>query len=42
MRPKLIELIKSHLGHIDTMNLEKGFDINIDWIVDELGLDELK
>lgn len=42
MRPKLIELIKLHLHRIDNIRIDKGIDINIDWIVDELGLDELK
>ncbi len=42
MRPKLIELIKGHMNQIDNLRIEKGYDINIDWIIDELGLDELR
>ena len=42
MRIKLIELIKLHLHNIDSMNADKGIDINIDWILDELGLEELR
>ncbi len=42
VRPKLIELVKLHLNRMDNMRREKGYDINIDWIVDELGLDELR
>ncbi|MFH1755537.1 MAG: hypothetical protein ABIA59_07515 [Candidatus Latescibacterota bacterium] len=42
MRPKLIELIKLHLNHMDSMCAKKDFDIDIDWILDELGLDELR
>ncbi len=42
MRPKLIELIKLHLNSIDTANIDGGIDIDIDWILDELGLDELR
>ena len=43
MRPKLIELVKLHIHGMDKMCKEKGFKIiDLDWIVDELGLDELK
>ncbi len=42
MRMKLIELIKIHLNGIDKMRVEKGLEVDINWIVDELGLDELK
>lgn len=42
MRAKLIDLMKLHLQGIDRMRRENGVDISIDWMVDELGLDELK
>ena len=42
MRPKLIELIKLHLNQVDSICVEKSIDINIDWIVEELGLDDLR
>ena len=42
MRPKLIELIKLHLKQIDSQCIEKGIDINIDWVLDELELEELR
>ncbi len=42
MRPKLLELIKLHINSVDRMRAREGLDVSIDWIVDELGLDELK
>ena len=42
MRPILIELIKQHINGIDRMCAAKGLDVDISWIVDDLGLDELK
>jgi len=42
MRPKLIDLMKMHLKGIERMNKDKELGINIDWIVDELKLVELK
>ena len=40
-RPLLLELIKEHLNGIESMNRKKGFDINIDFALRELGLEEL-
>ena len=42
MRFLLIDLIKGHLHHVDRQAREKGFAIDISWIVDELNLKELK
>lgn len=42
MRPRLIELMKQHLKGIEQQNKERGLDLNIDWVLDELALPELK
>ncbi len=43
MRPKLMELVKLHIHGMDSMGKEEGFEIiDMNWIIDELGLDELK
>jgi hypothetical protein len=42
MRPRLIELMKQHLKGIEIQNKERGLDLNIDWVLDELSLQELK
>ena len=42
LRPELIELMKIHIKGIEQLNKEKGIDLNIDWVIDELGLSELK
>ncbi len=42
MRPKLIELMKQHLKGIEQQNKDRGLDLNIDWVLDELLLLELK
>ncbi|MBU4252284.1 MAG: hypothetical protein KJ647_04825 [Candidatus Omnitrophica bacterium] len=42
MRPKLIELMKQHLKGIEQQNKDRGLDLNIDWVLDELSLPELK
>ena len=42
MRPKLVDLMKTHIKSIERINRDKGININIDWILDELGLSELK
>ena len=42
MRPKLIELMKQHLKGIEKENKDRGLDLNIDWVLDELLLGELK
>lgn len=40
-RPQLIQLMKSHVRDIDTHRRDKGFDIDINWLLADLGLDEL-
>jgi hypothetical protein len=42
MRPRLIELMKQHLKGIEKQNKNRGLDLNIDWVLDELSLPELK
>jgi hypothetical protein len=43
LRPKLIDLMKLHLHGIENRNREDPcLNLNIDWVVDELGLGELK
>ncbi|MFH0826645.1 MAG: hypothetical protein V1923_01970 [Candidatus Omnitrophota bacterium] len=42
MRPRLVELMKQHLKGIERQNKERGLDLNIDWVLDELSLRELK
>lgn len=42
MRPKLIELMKQHIKGIEKENRDRGLDLNIDWVLDELLLPELK
>lgn len=42
MRPRLISLMKQHLKGIDIQNKEKDLGLDINWILDELGLIELK
>jgi hypothetical protein len=42
MRPALVSLMKEHLNGIDRRNRKEGLDLNIDWVLAELNLDELK
>jgi hypothetical protein len=43
LRPKLIDLIKIYLHGIAKKNCEDHcFNLDIDWVIDELGLGELK
>ncbi|MFH2001935.1 MAG: hypothetical protein ABIK28_19825, partial [Planctomycetota bacterium] len=42
MRPRLIDLIKQHIYSIEKENREKGTKISIAWVLEELGLDELR
>ncbi len=42
LRPKLIELMKGHIGSVEKQNKVKSLNIDIDWVLDELGLVELK
>ena len=39
--PMLVELMKEHIHSIDRRNREDGTDISIDFVLKELGLDEL-
>jgi len=41
MRPSLIDLMKLHLQGVEKQSRERGFDFNIDWVLLELGLQEL-
>jgi len=41
MRPLLIELMKGHVHNIDSLAKEKDINLNIDWVLEELSLDEL-
>lgn len=41
MRPRLIEFMKLHLHGVDKNNRERGTNIQIDWMLKELGLTEL-
>ncbi len=42
MRPRLIELMKQHLKGIEKQNKDRELNLNIDWVLDELSLPELK
>ncbi len=42
MHPKLVELMKIHLHGLHKMRVEKSLEIDVDWLLDELGLEELK
>jgi len=42
MRPMLIELMKDHLNELEKMRKDRDITISIDWVLDELGLEELK
>ena len=43
LRPKLIDLMKLHIHGIEKRNQEDTFvHLDIDWVLDELGLEELK
>ncbi|MDI6786382.1 MAG: hypothetical protein QMD92_06695 [bacterium] len=42
MRPMLIKLMKLHLKGIEEQNKDKNLWLNIDWLLDELKLHELK
>jgi len=41
LRPKLVRLMKSHVRGHDQKNLQTGRDTDINWLLRELGLDEL-
>lgn len=40
-RERLIELMKEHINGLETLTEDKGIKISIDWVLKELGLDEL-
>jgi hypothetical protein len=42
MRSPLIAVMKTHLHGLDQLKRDKGIVIDIDWVLDELGLPELK
>lgn len=42
MRPKLIELMKLHIHGIDQRNRREDLGLDMEWVLDELGLEELK
>ena len=42
MRPRLVELMKEHIHGIEAQSKNQGLQINIDWVLEELGLLELK
>jgi len=42
MRPMLIGLMKQHLKGLEKQNKDKNLGLNIDWMLDELKLTELK
>lgn len=41
MRAKLIDLMKLHMQGLESQSRERGFELNIDWVLKELGLHEL-
>ena len=43
LRPKLLDLMKLHIHGIEKQNQNNSFlNLDIDWVLDELGLEELK
>jgi hypothetical protein len=42
LRPRLRELIKGHIHQMDLKNRNEGLDLNLDWILDALDLQDLK
>jgi len=41
MRPQLVQLMKQHVHGIESMCREKGLKFSIDWVLTDLGLNEL-
>ncbi len=41
-KPLLIKLMKQHIHGIEKQKAEKGVEFSLDWVLDELGLSELK
>ncbi|MFH1022186.1 MAG: hypothetical protein V1809_02225, partial [Planctomycetota bacterium] len=42
LRNKLVDLMKDHINGLEIQRRGKNLDLNIDWVLDELGLQELK
>ena len=42
MRPQLIELMKYHIHNVETRNRKDKISIDISWVLEKLGLSELK
>jgi hypothetical protein len=42
MRPRLVELMKDHLNQMEELAAERGVCVDMDWVLDELGLEELR
>ncbi len=42
LRPRLVDIMKSHVQGIERRNVSEGLDLNLDAILDTLGLVELK
>jgi hypothetical protein len=42
MRPRLLDLMKDHLNGVEQMSRRDGIPLDIGWVLDELGLQELK
>ena len=42
MRHHLIAVIKTHLHGLDQLKRDRGVAVDIGWLLDELGLPELK
>jgi len=40
-RPRLIEVMKQHIHGVEQRNRESGLDLELDWVIEELGLREL-
>ncbi|HOX03732.1 MAG TPA: hypothetical protein P5555_15805 [Candidatus Paceibacterota bacterium] len=42
LRPRLVRLLKDHIHQIQINNQRDGTRLNLDWVLDELGVPELK
>ncbi len=42
LRPRLIRLLKDHIHQIEVNNQRDGTQLSLDWVLDELGVPELK
>jgi hypothetical protein len=42
MRPQLVAVMKTHMHGLDRLKRDKGIVIDFSWVLDELGLPELK